>query len=67
MECRAADSASSSSFGEYNRFSIMAENGCENDDVISDVISSTISTISRDAKKKQKEQSERRLVQAKLL
>ena len=50
MECRAA--ASSSSFGEYNRFSVMADNGGENDDVI-DVISAT---TSRGAKKKQKDQ-----------
>lgn len=47
MDCCAA--ASSSSFGEYNRFSVMADNGCENDDVIG-------ITISRGAKKKQKEQ-----------
>ena len=53
MECRAADSASSSSFGEYNRFSVMADNGCENDDVI-DVIGATISRAKKE--KKQKEQ-----------
>jgi DNA-directed RNA polymerase II subunit RPB2 len=55
MECRAADSASSSSFGEYNRFSVMAENGCENDDVI-DVIGATISRAKKE--KKQKDQKD---------
>ena len=55
MECRAAaDSASSSSFDEYNRFSVIAENSCENDDVI-DVIGATISCAKKE--KKQKEHS----------
>ena len=56
MECCAAVSASSSSFTEYNRFSVMAENGCENDDVISgDVIGAAIRKETK--QKQQKNQS----------
>ena len=57
MECCAAVSASSSSFTEYNRFSVMAENGCENDDVISGDVIGTAAMRKEIKKKQQNHQS----------